>query len=792
LEADRPIMVGDVAVRTTAPLADGDTIRIDVGQFLRCDFSERIIEEERNIIRSLEVIDVNHRFSNSDVALDGISFSLNRGELVCVMGASGSGKSTLMRVLGGQMQPTGGEILFNGQPLYQNLDTLKRYVSYIPQDDAFDEHLTIGENLQFAAAIRSPHLSARDRTRRLEGKLIELGLSERRDSIVGSSVKKTLSGGERKRLNIGLDMIGTADVYLFDEPTSGLSSKDSEHVIEIIRGMAHNKIIVVTIHQPSSKIFQMFHKAILLDKGGRLVFFGTPTDMLRYFAEAEHQHQFGADLGACPSCGTTRPEFIFDVLETPLRDLSGDIIYEENNRGQLMPARRYSPEFWRDKYEAFRLIQDVKQVPLRHEPAAPLPPVPTKKRREPIRWQDEWTQLRTLLRRAFLSKLRNRGNLIVTIGFAPLLALFIGLILRYSDTGQYDFASAYHIPTFLFLTLIVAMFLGLTNSADDIIRDRAVLQRERNLNVRLSYYVFAKTMSLGVFALVQCVLFILIGNFILGIRGMFWPDLAIVFMTAMSGVSLGLVVSALVADPKTAANIVPFVLIPQIVMGGALIKYQDMNRNLDFVYALTRWFHEHPDTDEKGKMDSRLQVPFICEFVAMRWSYEELVVAQAKLNPLTRRQNEAQRQIDAIVARHESNPGDSKRLDDLKETLAILSGLEAKTPRELKQYLAIIDRVLSGKQSFRRAAFANAEGPITAEQLFVNQKVSDLISNAEMEQSDYRRGGKPNVFFGEEKRYFGATFSVFTYNTVVLIGSSVLLLGVLLWILRRELEVRRN
>ena len=326
------------------------------------------------------MVDVNHRFSNGEVALDGISFTLNRGELVCVMGASGSGKSTLLQ---GARRPDcnrrSGQVLLNGQSLYENLDTLKRYVSYIPQEDAFDEHLTIGENLQFAAAIRSPHLSRRDRTRRLEGKLIELGLSERRDSIVGSPVKKTLSGGERKRLNIGLDMIGSADVYLFDEPTSGLSSKDSEHVIEIIRGMAHNKIIIVTIHQPSSKIFQMFHKAILLDKGGRLVFFGTPTDMLRYFAEAEHQHQFGADLGACPSCGTTRPEFIFDVLETPLRDLSGDIIYEENNRGQLMPARRYSPEFWRDKYEAFRLIQDVKQVSLRRDPVPPLPPAPPQK-----------------------------------------------------------------------------------------------------------------------------------------------------------------------------------------------------------------------------------------------------------------------------------------------------------------------------------------------------------------------------------------------------------------------------
>src|SRR6185436_12635948 len=121
----------------------------------------------------------------------------------------------------------------------------------------------------------------------------------------------------------------------------------------------------------------------------------------------------------------------------------------------------------------------------------------------------------TVLRRAFTSKLRNRGNVIITMGVAPLLAVLISTILRYSDSGNYDFASAYHIPTFLFLSLIVAMFLGLTNSADDIIRDRAVLQRERNLNVRLPYYVFSKFVSLGFFALFQCVLFVLIGNYIL-------------------------------------------------------------------------------------------------------------------------------------------------------------------------------------------------------------------------------------------------------------------------------------
>ncbi len=485
-------------------------------------------------------------------------------------------------------------------------------------------------------------------------------------------------------------------------------------------------------------------------------------------------------------------EFIFDVLETPLRDLSGDIIYEENNRGQLIAARRYSPEFWRDKYEAFRLIQDVKHVSLRKEPPAALPPAPSRKQRQPIRWHDEWTQLRTLLRRSFMSKLRNRANLIITIGVAPVLALLIATILRYSDSGQYDFASAYHIPTFLFLSLIVAMFLGLTNSADDIIRDRAVLQRERNLNVRLSYYVFAKTVSLGVFALAQCVLFALIANYLLEIRGMFWIYLGVLFMTAMGGVALGLVISSLVADPKTAANIVPLVLIPQIIMGGALIKYEDMNRNLALIYTFTRWFHEHPNSDESKKMDSKLQVPFVCEFIAMRWSYEELVVAQAKLNPLTRRQDRANNELHRIVDRREQNPGDSKRLDDLKEILAVLSGLEAHSPSELDAYLRIIDRILDGQQSFDRAQFRNAIGPVTADQLYVNQKISDLISNAEMEQNDYRRGGKPNVFFGAQKRYFGMTFSVFVFNTVVLIGSTLGLLALLHWILRRQLEVRTS
>ena len=669
--------------------------------------------------------------------------------------------------------------------------TLKRFVAYIPQDDAFDDHLTIEENLQFAAAIRSPHLSARDRSRRIEGKLVELGLDERRDSVVGSPVKKT---AHRRRAETteyrprydrhrGRFPFRRADQRSVLE---GLASTS----IEIIRSMAHNKIVLVTIHQPTSKLFQMFHKAMLLDKGGS---WSSSARLTRCCdtSPKPSTNSISAPNSAAAPPAAPRGRNSFSTCSRRRCAISAATSFTRRTiADNSSPARRFSPEYWRDKYESFRLLQDVKQVSLKREPV-PTPPSAPQKKRTQIRWHDEWTQFYTLMRRAFISKLRNRGNLRITIGAAPLLAFLIGTLLRYSDSGTYDFASAFHIPMYLFLGLLVAMFLSLTNSVDDIVSDRPVLQRERNLNIRLSYYVLAKIASLSVFALVQCMLFVLIGNYILEVRGMFWIHLGLMFLTAVSSLALGLLVSSLVADAKSAANIVPLILIPQILMSGALLKFEDMNRNPAFVYLMARWFSEHPTTDKSKKMDSKLEVPFACQFIGMRWSYEELVVAQAKLNPLTRRQERVNGEIQQLAPMAKT-PEATARLNELKEVLAILSGLEAKSPKELDDYFDLIDDVIAGKKPFRRAAFKDAVGPVTAEQLYINQKVSDLISNAEMEQNDYRRGGKPNVFFGAEKSYLGAKVGVFTFNTCVLIGSTVALLGLLLWILRRQLEVRRG
>jgi hypothetical protein len=332
------------------------------------------------------------------------------------------------------------------------------------------------------------------------------------------------------------------------------------------------------------------------------------------------------------------------------------------------------------------------------------------------------------------------------------------------------------------------MFLGLTNSSDDIIRDRIILQRERNLNVRLPYYIFAKAGTLALFAALQCALFVLIGNAILEIRGMFWPHFLINFITALGGIAIGLFISSLVADGKTAANIVPLILIPNIILSGALIKYEDMNRDLDFMYRIQSYFHTHPKVEEDPE-DAEVQVPMVCEFIPMRWSYEALVVAQGKLNPLTLRQDRIQVLIDELVALPQRTDAQDNRLDDLKDTLAYLSGLESTSVKDIEDRLRKVDQIIGGAP-LDPAGVRSHHGPFTADRLYVNQKIADLVSKAETDQADYRRTEPANVFFGPIKYVAGRMYSVLLFNTVVLFGFIGICLGLLHISLRRQLSTK--
>lgn len=797
LRSSRPIYVGQIPVRDRIMLSDGDTITLGEGQFLRCHFSDRIIEEERNTIRQMEVRELAHRFDGRDTALDGISFIARRGEMICVMGPSGCGKSTLLRVLGGQLKTRGGEVLMNSLSLYNNLHNLTPYIAYIPQEDAFDPLLKVQENLDFSVAVRCPHLKTEERRKRVEAKLAELGLADMRKRLAGTPQQKYLSGGERKRLNAGLDMIGISDVYLFDEPTSGLSSKDSEHVLEIIRSLARNKIVLTSIHQPSMRLLQMFDKALLLDKGGKLAYFGTPQGMIEYFWKA-YNDETGQREAEMP--GNLTPDFVFDVLETPLRDISGDIIQERSADGHLVAARRFPPNFWRDRYQSHLMLESMAKAQafpgstnLIARPredthttgrsrAMPKPPKHT--------LREESILFYTLLKRAFLSKLRNRTNLLTTLLEAPLLGFLISSVLKYSEEESYTYATAFHIPTYLFMSLVVAMFLGLTNSADEIIRDRHTLSRERNHNLRTFYYLSGKIISLSTFALIQCFIYLLIGNNVLEIRDMFFVHLWWMFVTALTGICLGLLISSVVTDNRTAINAIPLILIPQIILGGALIKYEEMNKNLDFVYSMQRWLDKAGVTEESEP--SKLKVPFICQFMPLRWSYEAMLISQAKLNPLTAAQDQLEARIQELVnlPKDIKMTSDQQRdLDAAKQGLAVVSGLYAKTEREAASKLREIrDATMRGRVTPKllQSALEQEDG-ISAEEIYVNRKVLDLVTKAEMERTDYRRKIQPNVFFGTVKRYFGTDFDTLWINAMVIFMTLAVLITVIEISLRRQL-----
>ncbi|MEZ5324329.1 MAG: ATP-binding cassette domain-containing protein [Verrucomicrobiales bacterium] len=798
LKTDRPIVVDGSPVRDHALLRDGETIVLGEGQYLRCYFGERIIEEERNIISHLEVSDVSHYYGK-EKALDSISLSARRGEMICIIGPSGCGKSSLMRVMAGHLKPKEGKVLMNGLPLYSKADVLQPFISLVPHEDAYDPLLTVEENITLATRIRSPHLRKAERDKRVESKLVELGLSERRNRLAGNMEDKTLSGGERKRLNIALDMISVSDVFLFDEPTSGLSSKDSEHVLEIIRTLAFNKIVLVTIHQPSARLFHMFHKALLLDTGGKPVFFGRPVEMLEYFREAYREEIVSVQPSADDSVlhqpvESLAPDFIFDVLETPLRDLGGDILYEEDSRGHYAPARRFTPNFWRDRFQAHRIIEEVKATRIKPEHAtdasgagaAGRAPRPPRKR-----LRDEATQCIALFKRAFLSKLRNRWNLTTTLLEAPLLAILISSVLRYSEDGGYTYLSAFHLPTYLFLNLVCGMFFGLTNSSDDIIRDRVILQRERNHRPRLTYYILAKLLSLGLFAAIQCAIYLLIGNAVLEVRGMFWMHFAWMFLTTMTGVISGMAISAIVRDGKTAFNFVPVVLVPQIILGGSLIKYEEMNRDLDLAYTMKQWVKK--DADGNPMQDpSKLSVPLICEFMPLRWSYEGAILSQQRLNPWARNLELLQNDIDRyteINRTGELTEDEGKALDNAKVVRALIYGLEARSPEAVDRLMsAIMTDYRNGTFDSDNFDISSSDENVTAEGLYENKKILLLTDQAEAERTDITsQGNPPNVFFGHRKRLFGVEISTLWLDFAVLIGLGIAGLTILFITLKRKL-----
>ena len=414
-----------------------------------------------------------------------------------------------------------------------------------------------------------------------------LDLLEIMDLQVGDPLNKKVSGGQRKRLNIGLELMREPVVLFVDEPTSGLSSFDSEKVMNLLRNQAlSGKLVFANIHQPSSDILKMFDRLWILDKGGYMIYDGDPVEALVYFKS--ETSQANAAESECPNCGNIDADNILQIVEVKVID----------NSGLPGKERQISPTEWYERYKK-------KMMPALdgHPPKATVPS-------SNFRVPEKVSQLRTFIKRNILRKLADRQYMTINLLEAPLLAFILGYISKYSENGIYLFSANKNYIVFLFMAVIVALFIGLTVSAEEIFRDRNILEREKFLDVSRLSYLLSKVSFLFAFSAIQTLSFVLVANAILEVRGMLLQQWLILFSTACFGNILGLNISAGMRTAVSIYILIPLLLVPQLLLGGAMIKFDDLHQSIT----------------------KKIYVPVVGDIMTTRWAYEAMCVEQFKSN----------------------------------------------------------------------------------------------------------------------------------------------------------------
>ncbi len=533
---------------------------------------------------SFVVKNLQYTFKTGDIGINNISFSVEHGKLVGIMGASGSGKTTLVNTLSGITRPSQGSVTINGINLHKNNGELEGVIGYIPQDDLLIEELTVFQNLYYNAKLCFKDKNEDDLVSLVHKTLKDLGLFEKKDLKVGDPMNKTISGGQRKRLNIALELIREPSILFVDEPTSGLSSRDSENVMELLSELTQKgKLIFVVIHQPSSDIYKMFDRMLILDQGGHLVYYGNPIEAVVHFKVIDNQ--INADVGECSICGNVTPELIFDIIEAEVVD----------EFGQYTEKRKILPAEWKKHYLEKVPTETIEEIS--DEPPATLN-IPG--------W---FKQFKIFLTRDLLSKISNTQYIVLNLLESPLLGFILAFLIRYiadPNSKTYIFFDNENIPPYIFMSIVVALFLGLTVSAEEIFRDRKILKREKFLHLSRSSYLSAKISILIVISAIQSILFVVIGNTILGIQGMYFEYWLVLFSTFVFANFMGLNISSAFNSAVTIYILIPLLLIPQMSLGGAMFSFDKLNRAI-------------------GSVD---KVPLIADAMASRWAYEALMVQQ--------------------------------------------------------------------------------------------------------------------------------------------------------------------
>jgi ABC-type multidrug transport system ATPase subunit len=562
------------------------------------DVAGKFSETELTSKISIRANNVKFRFRNSENGIQNFNFHEESGKLVGIMGGSGVGKSTLLNVLNGNLKPQSGEVLLNGYNIYDENEKseLEGVIGFITQDDLLIEELTVYQNLFCNARLCLDDFSE-DKIKEVVNKVLyDLDLYEIKDLQVGNPLKKIISGGQRKRVNIALELMREPSILFVDEPTSGLSSVDSEVVMNLLKEQTYKgKLVIVNIHQPSSDLYKIFDKIIILDKGGYQVYYGDPTEAVVYFKT--RSHHVNANEDQCIRCGNVNPDQVLQIIEAKI----------VNEHGKQTRTRKVTPREW---YDLFK-----KHLGLEHKEELLKEKLPENYYSIP----GIIKQLKIFFIRDLLSKLTNKQYLLISLLEAPLLALILGFFTKYISgiegyPGKYIFENNENIPAYLFMSVVVSLFFGLIISSEEIIKDRKILQRESFLNLSRFSYLNSKILIMFLLSAIQTISYVLIGNLILEIKGMAFSYWLVLFTTSCYANMLGLNISSGFNSVITIYIIIPFLLIPQLLFGGVIVKFDKLHE------SLTTYKY----------------VPLIGDLMTSRWAYEALAVEQYKNNKYER------------------------------------------------------------------------------------------------------------------------------------------------------------
>jgi ABC transport system ATP-binding/permease protein len=542
---------------------------------------------------------ISYQFKNGQLGLVDINISEPTGKLFGIMGGSGAGKSTLFNVLNGTAKPSSGSVRINGIDIYKAPKQVEGIIGFVPQDDLLIEDLTVYQNLYYAAKLCFSKTSNNELHELVIKTINSLGLSEARNLKVGNPLQKTISGGQRKRLNIGLELLREPSVLFVDEPTSGLSSNDSENIMDLLKELSlRGKMVFVVIHQPSSEIFKMFDKLVILDKGGHQIYYGNPVESVTYFKRIVDM--IDKDQGACIECGNVNPEQVFNIIETKVVD----------EYGRFTNQRKYTAEQWHEHFQ--------------NQPDTPAESEVEESPEKNLSIPNKLKQIGIFLKRDVLAKISNRQYVLINLLEAPALALLLAIITKYAPDGAgYTFRENENIPVFFFMSIIVALFMGLTVSAEEIIKDRKILKREAFLHLSRMSYLSSKTLILFTLSAIQTLLFVLVGSLILEIHGMTISYWLILFSVSCFANILGLNISSGFNSVITVYILIPLLIIPQLILSGVVVDFDKLN----------------------GTFSNEKKVPIIGEVMASRWAYEAIAVTQFRDNPFTKDFYELDRKV---------------------------------------------------------------------------------------------------------------------------------------------------